>query len=128
MDWPREFLTDLKATGQVKDNFLGLLNVLIGRRIEKSDGTLVCNGLTWRQTAALLKKVRWQKEAAQQLGIDPQRLPPRDREKYWYAAIAQGRVDSDEARKAGDLLAGALGPAGYIIGPAPQVQAVKPTT
>src|SRR5262245_7247203 len=105
MDWAREFLEDLKNGGTAQGNFLGLLNVLIGRRIERSDGAVVCSGLTWRQCAALLKKVRWAKDAIAELKLNSESLPPRDREKFWYTAIAQARVDSQEAAKAGDTLA-----------------------
>jgi hypothetical protein len=119
MDWPREFLDDLKRSGKAAGNFLGLLNVLIGRRIEKADGTVVSTGLTWRVLAGLLKKVRWDKDAVHELGLDPKDLPPRDREKYWYTAIAHARVDSPEATRAGDRLAEAAGELGYAIGSAP---------
>src|SRR5262245_30982774 len=111
----REFLDDLKQHGYAQGNFLGLLHVLIGRRIEKADGTVISVGLTWRDLAAWLKKVRWDKEAARELGLDPAAMPPRDRQRYWYAAIAHARVDSPEAKTAGDKLAAVLGAAGYVV-------------
>jgi hypothetical protein len=119
MDWAREFLEDLKGREDFQGNILGLLNVLIGRRVEKADGTLVSNGLTWRELAGLLKKVRWDKEAVRQLGLEPGNLPPRDRERLWYAAIAHARVDSEAATQAGDRMAEALRAIGYIVGPPP---------
>jgi hypothetical protein len=111
----REFLDDLKQHGHAQGNFLGLLNVLIGRRIEKADGTVLSVGLTWRQTADWLKKVRWEKDVVRELGLDPAALPPRDRERFWYSAIARARVDSPEATAAGDRLATAIKSAGYVV-------------
>ena len=125
MDGVREFLDDLKRRGQAQGNFLGLLHVLIGRRIARADGHVVANGLTWREVAAWLKKVRWPKEAVQELGVDPARLPPRDRERFWYLAIAQSRIDSEQAIQAGDRLAQTVAADGYTIGPAPRRSSVS---
>src|SRR5262245_27621755 len=97
MDRLREFLNTIKEQEHAQGNFLGLLNVLVGRKVALADGTVVSEGLTWRAAAAILKKVRWDREAVADLGIDPSSLPPRDREKYWYTAIAQARIDSDAA-------------------------------
>ena len=119
MDGARDFLLDVKTSGKAEGNLLGLLNVLIGRRIEKPDGTVVSSGLTWRSCAALLKKVRWSKDAAADLDLQLQTLPPRDRERYWYTAIAHARVDSPEATQAGDRLAEQLRRNGYRVSAAP---------
>jgi hypothetical protein len=120
MDGLREFLTNLKRHGYAEGNFLGLLNVLIGRRVQLVAGAVVSTGLTWRQLAEMLKRMRWDKEAVRELGLDPATLPPRDRQRYWYLAIGQARVDSPEAEKAGDRLAAVLRAAGYEVGPAPE--------
>jgi hypothetical protein len=120
MDPLREFLDDIKQRGLVAGHFLGLLHVLIGRRIARTDDTLVSNGLTWRELAALLKKTRWEREAVRELGLDPAALPPRDRHRYWYTAIAQGQIDSEQAAEAGERLAELLRASGYVIGPAPR--------
>lgn len=119
MDAVREFLDDVQSHGFAQGNLLGLLHVCIGRRIEKVGGTLVSAGVTWRDLAALLKKLRWPKEAVRELGLDPDALPPRDRQRYWYMAISQARVDSPAAVQAGDRLAVALRKAGYQVGAAP---------
>ena len=119
MDVLREFLGDLKRHGYARGNFLGMLNVLIGRRIQAADGTLVSSGLTWRALADLLKRVRWDPEAVRELGVDPATLPPRDRQRYWYVAIAHARVDAKQATEAGDRFAEVLRSAGYVVGPAP---------
>jgi len=117
MDGLREFLGDLKRQGYAQGNFLGLLNVLIGRQIKTSSGALISNGLTWRALAEWLKHVRWNKEAVRELAIDPDSLPPRDRQRYWYLAIAQAHVDSPQAIQAGNRLAVALRGVGYTVLP-----------
>jgi hypothetical protein len=119
MDQLRELMKLIQSRGLARDNFLGLLHVLIGRRINLADGTSVSAGLTWRDAAALLKRVRWERDAVAELGLDPATLPPRDRERFWYTAIARAGVDSDAAVAAGELLAEALRPLGYEAGPAP---------
>jgi hypothetical protein len=119
MDALREFLEDLKQQGLAQGHFLGLLNVLIGRPITRTDGSVVARGLTWRELAIWLKKVRWNKESVRELGLEPENLPPRDRQQYWYTAISRANVGSDKAKTAGDRLAEILAEKGYVIGPAP---------
>jgi len=120
MDRLRNFLSDLANRAVATGNFLGLLNVMIGRRITAPDGAQLSSGLTWRELAAMLKRVRWDKEAVRDLGLEPSRLPPRDRLKYWYMAIVQAGVDSAAATRAGDDLAKKVAQLGYQIGPAPR--------
>lgn len=118
MDRIGELMQTLKQQGQQQE-LLGLLNVLIGRSISLADGTLVSSGLTWREAAAALKKARWNKNAIAELGLKASDLPPRDRLRFWYSAIARSGVDSPEAVKAGDKLAKRLKKLGYVVGPAP---------
>jgi hypothetical protein len=120
MDRLRDFLSELKRQGLAAGHFLGLLHVLIGRQISLADGTSVSSGVTWRELAALLKKTRWDRETVRELGLDPKALPPRDRQRFWYTAIAQAKVDSDQAVRAGDELAKRLEGLGYKVGPAPR--------
>jgi hypothetical protein len=120
MDGVNELLAILRRSGQSQGNFLGLLNVLIGRRIVDAQGAVLSTGLTWRALAALLKKVRWEKEAVRELGLDPRNLPPRDRERFWYSAIAQAGVDTSKAIQAGDKFRDILQEIGYQVGPGPQ--------
>jgi hypothetical protein len=120
MDVVHEFLDSLSQHGHTHGNLLGLFHVLIGRRIAKTDGTPVSAGLTWRELAGLLKRLRWDKDVVRELGLDPATLPPRDRERYWYTVIAHAHVDSPQARQAGDRLAELAKSAGYVIGPAPK--------
>lgn len=120
MDGVLTFLDVLRQHGLAEGHFLGLLHTLIGRRVTLSDGTLVSPGLTWRALADLLKRVRWDKDAVREIGLDPAALPPRDRQRFWYTAIAQARVDSPAAVAAGDRLAALLKPHGYVVSPAPK--------
>jgi hypothetical protein len=119
MDRVREFLEHVKHNELAEGHFLGLLHVLIGRQVTRGDGAVVTTGLTWRELAAWLKKVRWKREAALELGFNLRKLPPRDRVRFWYTVITQARVDSAEAVLSGNRLAEKLLPAGYTIGPAP---------
>jgi len=121
MDRLREFLDVIREQGHAKGNFLGLLHILIGRRIATTEGEEVSRGLSWRDVSTLLKKVRWDREAIRELGLDPESLSPRDRQRFWYQAIAQAGVDSNAAKSAGDRLAQAIASA-YDIGPAPHSQ------
>jgi hypothetical protein len=119
MDRLREFLDAVEQHGLARDNFLGLLHILIGRRVSLTDGTPVSAGLTWREVAAQLKRARWDRDAVRQLGLERARLPPRDRQRFWYTAIRLAGVDAPAARAAGDRLAEALAGVGYTVGPAP---------
>jgi hypothetical protein len=120
MDQLREFLETVKRTGVAKGNLRGLLYLLIGRRITLADGTAVSSGLTWRELANLLKLARWEPDTVSELGLDPETLPPRDRQRFWYGAIAQAGVDTAEARTSGDKVANALKKHGYLVGPGPK--------
>ena len=119
MDGVTEFLERVRQQHLAKGHLRGLLHVLIGRRLALADGTVVSAGLTWRQLSEILRDLRWDKDQVRELGLDPDDLPPRDRQRYWYTAIAQGKVDSAEARAAGDALARLVDGLGYAVGPAP---------
>lgn len=119
MEGLREFLEKVRQNHLVRGHFRALLHVIIGRRITRSDGTVISHGVTWRQLAELLRLMRWDKELVRELGLIPDDLPPRDRQRYWYAAIVAARVDAIEARALGDAYAKLVAPHGYAIGPAP---------
>jgi hypothetical protein len=119
MDGAQSFLDELRRQGLVEGNFLGLVHVLIGRRITRADGSVVSLGLTWRQLADIFKSMRWGKEAVRELGLDPADLPPRDRQRFWYTTIAHAKVDSPAAIAAGDRLAAVVKPLGFIVSVAP---------
>jgi hypothetical protein len=119
MDRLSQVLESVRRMDERAPNLLGLLHVLIGRRITTPGGEVVSAGLTWREAAALLKRVRWDKDAVRQLGLEPKLLPPRDRARFWYSAIARAQVDSAAARRAGNQLAKQLHQAGYQVSPDP---------
>ena len=119
MDTLPDLLEELKHTKMMRGHFLGLLHVVVGRRISKKDGTLVSGGVTWRELANHLKKLRWDTDAVSELNLQIDDLPPRDRERFWYSAIIRARVDSAEAHVAGDRFAAMLKNKGYEVGPAP---------
>ena len=114
-----QFLEAIRQHAAARGQLRGLLHVLIGRQITKADGTPVSSGLNWREAAALLKRLRWDTEAVRELGLNPAELPVRDRERFWYAAIARAGVDSMVAQAEGDRLARPLLTLGYVIGPPP---------
>jgi hypothetical protein len=119
MDPLREFLEAVRKQKASKSRFRGLLHLLIGRRITLADDTVVSAGMTWRDLAAVLKKLRWDREDVRELGLNPADLPPRDREKFWYVAISRAGVQSPEASADADALAAPLRALGYAVGPAP---------
>ena len=120
MDALAALLDELKQSGQTEGNFRGFLHVLIGRAITRAgDKAVLSKGITWREMAACLKKVRWDPEAVRELGLEPNSLPPRDRQRYWYGAIMHAKVDSATASAAGDRFADVLRSLGYDVGAAP---------
>jgi hypothetical protein len=116
MDALSTLFDDLKKSGQTQGHLLGFLQVLIGRTVVRaSDKVTVSKGITWRELAGWLKKVRWDPDAVRELGVDPKDLPPRDRQRYWYSAINQAKVDSANAVKAGDRFVEVLRGLGYDV-------------
>lgn len=122
MDSLRELLNAVREENVVQGRFRGLLHILVGRRITRQDGTLVSAGMTWRNLAALLKRLRWDREAVRELGIDPATLAPRDRERFWYTAIARAAIDSPQAVAEADELVEPLEELGFVVGPAPRTK------
>jgi hypothetical protein len=119
MEGLREFLERVRQAHVVRSHFRALMHIVIGRRISRTDGTLLSTGATWRQVSELLRLLRWDKEQVREVGLNPTDLPPRDRQRYWYAAIVAARVDAPDARELGDRYAKIVEPLGFVIGPAP---------
>ena len=117
MDGLKELLEQLHQNQQTKGHFLGLLHILIGRTISRGDGTVLSKGITWREVATLLRTVRWNPEAVREVGVNPDSLPPRDRQRYWLQTIAQADVGSAAASQAADRFAPILEKAGYKVSP-----------
>src|SRR5262245_45721716 len=105
MDAMRGFLEDVKKYRYAKVNFIGFLHLMIGRRICKSDCAFISSGLTWRDLANWFRKLRWDTDDVLELGLEPDKLAPKDRERLWYTAIARSGVDSEKAAQAADRLA-----------------------
>ena len=119
MEGLREFLEKVRQNHLVRGHFRALLHVCIGRRIARADGTVLSSGVTWRQLSELLRVIRWDKELVRELGLNSDELSPRDRQRYWYAAIIAAHVDTVESREMGDAYARLLAPLGFVIGPGP---------
>lgn len=120
MDALAEFFELVNKKIVMTGQFLGLLHVLIGRKINKTDGTPVSAGMTFREVAGWLKKVRWAPESVRDLGLDPETLPLRDRQRFWLLAIIGAGVDSAAASQAGDRFATVLRGIGYEVSGAPR--------
>ncbi len=119
MDAVTELLDTIRAKHLARGHFQGFLNVLIGRRISGPGGEVVSSGMTFRDLATLLKKLRWEPDDVKELGVDPETLPPRDRQRYWFLAICQAHVDGLTAQVAGDHFKPLLEAEGYTVGPPP---------
>ena len=120
MEGMQEFLSTVRERGLAAGRLRGLFHILIGRRISKTDGTVVCSGMTWRELADHLKDAKFDKELAAEVGAEPEELSPRDRKRYWYSAIALAKPDSPEALAQVELLIPELLKIGYEVGPAPK--------
>lgn len=112
-------LEHVKKQGLAHGNLLGFFHVLIGRRLTGPKGTVLSTGLSWRDLSNWLKKNRWDPELVRELGLDPDQLPPKDRQRFWYSAITKAGVDSVAAARAGDYFANKLEALGYQVGPPP---------
>ena len=123
MDGIRNLLDSARTAGLVPGHFRGLLHVAIGRTVTGPDGEVVSTGLTWRELAALLKSLKFDRELVREYGADPEELSPRDREKFWYVAIARAGVDAAAAVAEADRLVGPLKALGYVVGPPPRTVA-----
>lgn len=129
MEGIRGLLEVARDQGLAAGRFRGLLHVVIGRTVSDAAGAVISRGLTWREAATLLKELRFDRELVREFGADPESLAPRDRERFWYTAIAQARVDSAEASAQADQLAAALRSHGYLVAAsATAPRAAKPAT
>lgn len=118
MDGIRDLLDAARTAGLVRGHFRGLLHIAIGRTVARPDGAVVATGLTWRELAAVLKELRFDRELVREWGADPDQLAPRDREKFWYAAISKAGVDGREAFAEAERLVGPLAGLGWVVRPA----------
>lgn len=119
MQGTRQFLELVRDQGFVAGRLSGVFHIAIGRRISTPSGEVVATGVTWRELAALLKELKYDRELVRELGADPDELFPKDREKFWYYAVVMAKVDGAEASAEADELAARLAPLGLIIGSHP---------
>ena len=103
----------------VAGHLRGLLHIAIGRTLTAADGTILSGGMSWRDLSQLLKAMKFDREHVRELGADPDSLSPKDRERFWYAAIALAKVDSADARREAEELIGPLAKLGVRVGPGP---------
>lgn len=115
MDGLELLMSEIARHGLAAGELRGLFHVLIGRSIARSGGERFSTGLTWRAAAELLKHVRWDVEAVREIGLDPTILSPRDRQRFWFSAIAKAQVESAEAAASGDRLVEKLKSIGYVV-------------
>jgi hypothetical protein len=119
MDALTELLETIRLKRLAQGRFRGLLHILIGRRLTSPEGDPVSAGMTFRDVAAFLKKIRWEPDDVKELGVDPETLPPRDRTRYWFIAICQAQVEGAAALAEAGELARLLEAEGYKVGPPP---------
>jgi len=113
MDGVQQVLSVIRDLKLAKGRLRGVFHLLIGSKIAAADGSVVSSGLTWRQLARELKDARFDKNLVAELGADPDTLSPRDRERFWYSAIALGMATGDGATQAEQLLK-LLKPHGFV--------------
>ena len=107
-----ELIRDRKlASGRLR----GVFHLVIARKLTRTDGTLLSTGVTWRELSQLLKSLKFDRELVKELGTDPDLLAPKDREKFWYAAISLAKVDSPQARREAEELLELLNPLGIVV-------------
>lgn len=119
MDRVEDCLERVRSSGIVAGRLRGFLHILIGRSVKADDGTVVSAGMTWRSLSHYLKTTKFDKELVREFGADPDEISPRDRERFWYSAIALARPDSQEALAQADALVPLFAKLGYVVGPAP---------
>lgn len=119
MDRMRQFLEVLTDQKLLPGHLRGFFHVAIGRRLTAPDGEVISSGQTWRELAALLRESRVDPKLVTEIGADPETLSPRDRNRFWYAAIALAKPDTPDAVVEGEKFAKQLVKTGYKVGPSP---------
>ena len=114
-----EFLETIRQRGLAVGHFRGVCHVAVGRTLTDPAGVVASGGITWRELAALLRDLKFDKNLAAEVGADPDDLAPRDRARFWYSAIALAKPDSPEARTEAEKLIALVRSLGWTVGPAP---------
>jgi hypothetical protein len=119
MDRVEDCLERVRSAGIVAGRLRGFLHIFIGRSVKADDGTVVSAGMTWRALSHYLKTTKFDKDLVREFGADPDEISPRDRERFWYSAIALARPDSQEALAQAEALVPLFAKLGFVVGPAP---------
>ena len=106
MDGSRAVLELIRDRGLVAGRLRGFFHLVIGRTLSRGDGTILSTGVTWRELSQLLKLLKFDRDLVKELDADPDSISPKDREKFWYVAISLAKVDSAQARREAEELAG----------------------
>lgn len=128
MEGIRDFLEAVRDQGLAIGHFRGLLHAAIGRKLTRQNGATISSGVTWRELAGWLKLLRFDTELVREFGADPETISPRDRQRFWYNAIALAHVDTPEASAEAERLAVKLRGIGIIVGPSPSRETTSPST
>ena len=119
MEGTKMVLQLAREHGLVAGHLRGLFHIAIGRKLTAADGTVLSTGMSWRDLSQLLKSLKFDREIIRELGADPDVLAPKDRERFWYSAIALAKVESAEARREAEELTVSLKKLGIQVGPGP---------
>jgi hypothetical protein len=114
-DGIRTFLEVVRDHKLAPGHLRGLFHIAIGRTISTPDGTIISTGVSWRYLALMLRALQYDPKLVHELGEDPQKLAPKDRERLWFVAIAHAKVDSPEAREQAVALAQRLKAHGFLV-------------
>jgi beta-phosphoglucomutase-like phosphatase (HAD superfamily) len=116
MDGVVQLLELARQQGWQRTHLRGLWHLAIGRALHDAQGRLLSPGSTWRELANILKQLKYDRDLVLTLGLDPESLLAKDRDKFWYYAIAATKLDTPEARQQADELKAQLAPLGIIVG------------
>ena len=119
MEGTRMVLQLARDHGLIPGHLRGLFHIAIGRKLTAADGTVLSMGMSWRDLSHLLKALKFDREIIRELGADPEALAPKDRERFWYSAIALAKVESAEARQEAEELTVSFKRLGIQVGPGP---------
>lgn len=114
MDDVATLLEWIRARDAARGRLRGFFHLLVGHTLKHGD-KMISAGMNWRDLSKMLKLFKFDRELVRELGLDPDALPPKDREKYWYLAIAAAEISGDRARAEALELAAELAKIGIAV-------------